>query len=471
MNAGDGEGRGLRVLAALCAAALLLPAAPAAGQERAPEGGSAAQPEPPAAGTPKESSFRWVFSWRGWDGLYMELAKKTGIDPSKKVEGAPSDIWSVPVLSLDEVKLSGRVGARLEGDAAAFGTTGDLTGFDGGVDLRRARIVLAGDSIVLVPFSYRIELGYVPNTFNLSEAWLAFPNIAYVGTLKAGQFQSPMGLDLITSSLSIPLMEPAAPLQAIAPGTQAGLQIGRPEFGSRATWTLGVFGNGAGTEEYGSQTKGYGTAIGRATWLAIDGTNVGDPGANRFLHLGLSLSYQFASSGGVRYQSRPESYIAPYVIDTGQITSSGVETIGVEGAWVNGPFFAQAEGIHSYVQAASGTSLGFGGFYVLASWALTGESRAYDRESGRLSRIVPRREFRFGKGEGRGALEVSVRYSHTDLNDKFVHGGRLSLLMSGLTWTPLLHVRWLLNVGYGTVTGGPADGHMTIFQTRIGIDL
>jgi phosphate-selective porin OprO/OprP len=402
----------------------------------------------------------------------MELAQKTGIDPSKKPSGeALSDIWSVPVLSLEEVKLAGRVGARLEGDAAGFHAREGLTGFDGGVALRRARIVLAGDCILLVPFAYRIELGYVPNAFNLSEAWLAFPNIAYVGTLKVGQFQSPMGLDLITSSLSIPLMEPAAPLQAMAPGTQAGLQIGRPVFGERATWTLGVFGNGAGTGEYGSTTRDYGNVIGRVTWLALGGTNVEDPGENRFLHLGLSASYQFASTGAIRYQSRPESYIAPFVIDTGPITSGGVETFDVEVAWVNGPFFVQGEIIHSFVQEASGTSLGFGGFYALASWALTGESRAYDREGGRLSRIVPRRDFRFGKGEGRGALEVSVRYSRTDLNDKFVQGGRLSLLMSGITWTPLPHVRWLFNVGYGNVSGGPAQGHVTIFQTRLGIDL
>jgi phosphate-selective porin OprO and OprP len=467
-----GGGRRLRALAASCAAALLLAAAPAPAQEPVPKDEAAAEPAPSPPEAPKESSFRWVFSWRGWDGLYMELAQKTPFGRTAEASGEePPDTWSVPILSLEEVKLAGRIGGRLEGDAAAFLTSGGLTGFDDGFALRRARLVLAGDCILLVPFSYRIEMGYVPNAFNLSEAWLAFPNIAYVGTLKTGQFQSPMGLDLITSSLSIPLMEPAAPLQAIAPGTQAGIQIGKSELGGRATWRLGIFGNGAGTEEYGSATKGYGTAIGRATWLAIDTAGADDSPASPFLHVGLSLSYQFASSGAIQYRSRPESHIAPYVIDTGPITSSGVETVGVEAAWVNGPFYAQAEGIHSYVQAADGTSLGFGGYYAVASWALTGESRTYDRLGGAVQRIVPRRNFRFGKGEGRGALEVAVRYSYTDLNDKWVHGGRLSLLMSGITWTPLPHVRWLVNAGYGTVTGGPADGHMAIFQTRIGIDL
>ncbi len=431
---------------------------------------------PPAVGAtdaaaPKEGSFRWVFSWRGWNGLYMELSKKTALfEPSPAPGVEPTRGKEIPVLSLEEVKLAGRIGARLEGDAAAFVATSSLTGFDNGVALRRARIVVGGDCILLVPFTYKFELGYVPNAFNLSDAWLAFPNIAYAGTLKAGQFQPPMGLDVIMNSLAIALMEPAAPIQAIAPGTQAGIQVGQPVFANRATWKVGIFGNGAGTDEYGTTTKGYGNAIGRITWLAIDRINPGDPSANQFLHVGLSASYQFASSGVIRYRSRPESYIAPYVIDTGNISSRGVETVDAEVAWVNGPFFVQGEIIHSFVQDASGTSLGFGGFYATASWALTGETRAYDDRIGALLRMVPRRSFNFGKGEGRGGLEVAVRYSYTDLNDKAVQGGRLSLLMSGVTWTLHPHVRWLFNVGLGKVRSGSTDGQFAVFQTRVGVD-
>ena len=114
--------------------------------------------------------------------------------------------------------------------------------------MRRARLFLNGDWTLVVPLEYSIELGYSPNKFVLSDAWLLFPELKYVGPTKLGQFQPPQGLDVIGSSWAITFMEPAAPLQALAPGTNAGIQVGRPVLDNRATWRLGIFGNGAGRQ-------------------------------------------------------------------------------------------------------------------------------------------------------------------------------------------------------------------------------
>jgi phosphate-selective porin OprO/OprP len=67
-------------------------------------------------------------------------------------------------------------------------------------------------------------------------------------------------------------------------------------------------------------------------------------------------------------------------------------------------------------------------------------------------------------------LEVGVRYSHTELTDMNVHGGRLNELMAGLNWYLNPHLRWMFNYGMGHVTGGAFDGNLFIFQTRIGVD-
>ena len=32
------------------------------------------------------------------------------------------------------------------------------------------------------------------------------------------------------------------------------------------------------------------------------------------------------------------------------------------------------------------------------------------------------------------------------------------------------HVRWMFNAGGGHVTGGPSDGNIVLFQTRVGVD-
>ena len=428
------------------------PAAPAA-----PESNTSAD----GASSSTDEPFKWDFSWRGWDGLYMSASQKTRFK---------NPVTPLHVFNFEQVKVTGKIGGRLEVDGAAFSTTGNLTGFDNGVELRRARITAKGDVLLAVPFSYKVEIGYVPNKFTIPQAYVTFHGVRYVDDVQLGQFQAPQGLQVITSSWDIPLMEPAAPLQAIAPATEPGVQIGKPFFERRGTWAAGLFGFGTSNTEYGSQSKRFGSLIGRVTWLAIDGIDTDRPTSNRYLHLGLSGNIQYGGAGEVRYRSRPESYIAPYVIDTGNIDASKAATVGAEVAWVNGPFSAQGEFIRSTVAPSDGGALNFYGFYVLSSWYLTGESRPYNRDAGDFGRLVPLRNFSFGKDGGWGALEVAARYSYTDLTDGMVRGGRLSLLMTSLNWYLRPQLKWMFEIGAGSVHGGASDGNMVIVQTRVGID-
>src|SRR5207248_3046529 len=125
----------------------------------------------------------------------------------------------------------------------AFSTSSALLDLDDGVALRRARIAATGDFTLLMPVDFKVQLGYVPHEFNLAEAYLRFPYVSYIGRPQFGFFTPPMGLDLLTSSRDITFMEPAAPLQALAPSNAGGIQIGHPVFDQRATWSLGAFGN------------------------------------------------------------------------------------------------------------------------------------------------------------------------------------------------------------------------------------
>ena len=49
---------------------------------------------------------------------------------------------------------------------------------------------------------------------------------------------------------------------------------------------------------------------------------------------------------------------------------------------------------------------------------LTGESRPCDPTVGDFKRLIPRRNFNFGKGGAWGAVELAGRFSHTDLDTK-----------------------------------------------------
>lgn len=395
------------------------------------------------------------WEWRGWGGLHMEWVHETPLDVA------------LPVIRLDQVRLAGTLGARLEVDAAAFDTSGNLSGFDDGVELRRARIRLAGDVILGVPLRYKVEFGYVPNQFSVDNFYLAVPGLGVAGTLRFGDYRPAMGLDLLTSSWDITLMEPSAALQALGPKNSPGLQIGRPFLDDRATWTLGLYGSGGGSGEYGSLASNMTSGIGRITWLALD---EGDASRSRLLHLGVSASRQRSGNGQVQFRARPESYLAPYAIDTGTIATDRATNVAGELLWIDGPLTVQIEALHAAVKPTGSGPLGFAGAYAMASWSLTGESRGYDRGTATLARVRPWRNFEFGPQGGWGAVEAALRYSYTDLNDDFVKGGRLSLLMAGIDWIFRPELQWMLNLGVGSVRGGASNGSLLVLQTRIGLN-
>jgi phosphate-selective porin OprO/OprP len=428
---------------------------------------------PPAINEPtngpasKEEGFRWDVSWRGWDGLHLSLSQTTPLKSPREMLGL-RPLTNALTFHLDQLKMTLNLGALIEGDAAAYATTGNLNLPDD-IGLRRVRLIAQGACILVYPLTYRIEIGYIPHKFNLNQAWLESQHIDYLGYVRAGVFQPPMGLDLITSSRDIAFMEPASPVQALGPANEAGIQIGQPVLHERGTWELGIFGGGLLPTEYGNASQNYGNLIGRISYLAIDQIDP-DPEENQYLHLGLSASLQYSSTSTVRYGSRPESYLAPQLIDTGDINASGSGAAGVELAYVRGPLCVQAEFIDSLVRQNNGDSADLYGAYASVGWYLTGESRPYDRVNGRFNRLIPRHNFDFGKGGAWGAVQLGARVSYTDLDDGTIHGGRMGLIMGEVNWYLNSHVRWMFNAGGGHVSGGIHDGSIALVQTRVGID-
>lgn len=429
---------------------------------------------PPAAADatvspPSEKSFAWKFSWQGWNGLHGEVSQKTLIEAplaGLKTRLQGSNAWQV--FQLEELKMSGKLGAKLALDAAGYVTGHEFQDFDGGVELRRARVYLKGDCLLVLPVSYELEVGYIPDQFYLENSYLAFPDIPWIGEVKLGQYQAPMALDAVTSSRDGTFMEAAAPVQALAPGVNAGLQIGRPVLGQRATWRLGFFTDGV-SGDFGDASQDYGRAILRLSGLPLWQPDPDAPRNARLLHVGLSANVLYSGSRSVQYRSRPESHLAPYVVDTGSLAADGALVVGAEVAWVHGPFCLQGELLHSWVRENDGQVPHFPGLYASASWFLTGESRPYDRREGTFSRVIPRHDFDWGQG-GWGAWELAARFSHVDLNSADVEGGRLSMFMVGVNWHLHSHVKWRFDYGFGHVSGRLPEGNLNVFQTRVEVD-
>jgi phosphate-selective porin OprO/OprP len=422
-----------------------------------------AQAPNPRSGTTEasevqEDGFEWDISWKNWHGLDFYASGKTGLKQG-----------DLPLLDFSETRLAASIGGRLEVDGAAYRTDGSLSGFDDGFDLRRARVTVKGTSLLAVPFSYHFEFGYVPGSFTVNEAYVAFADVPHLGRLQVGQFTPPSGLQLITSSWDIGLMEPAAPLQAMAPPPQPGVQASDIFFDRRGTWTAGAFAGIGADGEYGSGTKQFGNFVGRATWLAIDGIDDKKPAVNHYLHLGASTSLQRGANGQLRYRSRPESYLAPHVIDTGVIDTDRAATVGVELMWTRGPYSAQAEAMASRIDSSTAGTLYFHGSYAQVGWFITGESRPYLRNDAVPGRIRPLRYFGFGPDAGWGAWEAVARVSYADLSDGAVQGGRLLMFMSSLNWILRPQVKLMFELGAGRVSGTAAEGNLLLAQMRMGV--
>ena len=356
--------------------------------------------------------------------------------------------------------LDGRIGMRLQVDAADYASSG-VTDVSGGVDVRRFYIYSTGELDLVIPVLFAVDLGLEEGDFYVDDAYLWLTDLPYLGTLKMGQFTAPMSLAQMTSSGTRPFMETATPVESFAPGSRTGLQVASAGFDQRLTWQFGLFAD-TQTTPTGDASNSVGRAVARLTGLPI----VGAEGApQKLLHLGLSSSVVL-SNENIRYRSRPESYLAPEMVDTEDIPASGAVLLGLEAAWVNGPISFQAEALGSHVEMSGAKNPSFFGLYAMGSWFLTGETRPFNRASAVFGQVAPKQPLSWGDWQI-GAWELAARVSYTDLTSRSVRGGEVFTLMTGLNWYLNRYSRILFEYGHSRADGGPQDGQLNIFQMRL----
>ena len=131
-----------------------------------------------------------------------------------------------------------------------------------------------------------------------------------------------------------------------------------------------------------------------------------------------------------------------------------------------GPFHAQGELITSMINTEISGKANLWGCYVQGGWFLTGENRPYNREEGLFGRVRPKRSFSFTE-YGLGGLELALRFSYIDLNDRYIDGGLMSILMGGLNWHLNFNTRLEFNTGLVNVDHAENDGRLLILQSRL----
>jgi len=202
-------------------------------------------------------------------------------------------------------------------------------------------------------------------------------------------------------------------------------------------------------------------------------------------------------------------------LNTGDIIAPGVNTTSGELMAYAGPLWLQCEGTWANVpdaiyppgtivtvppglvpgskggvQDAGGQSvpgayhrgtLNYWGYYLMAGYFLTGESRGYDRRFGVYDRVIPNENFFLVRGDdgrpqfGWGAWELLYRWSYTDLDSKGADGGRLGEHTLGLNWHLNPNAKVMLNYvidqrNYNQLipTFAPTGGSLTYSNVRQG---
>ncbi|MFZ5595042.1 MAG: OprO/OprP family phosphate-selective porin [Pseudomonadota bacterium] len=360
---------------------------------------------------------------------------------------------ATPALGKETPPFTFKLGGQVMYDAAWYQGDGALKtqteGYTHDTGFRRVRLSARGS--VYGDWNYNVTLSFADTLNNISDADPAGIRQAFVSysgwkgiKVKAGQFIEPFGLESSTSSRITTFMERGLPY-AFSPGRSLGASVSTAPV-KGLYMEAGIF-----KEDLHSAGNLDQAFTGRIAYAPIDTKGW-------LVHLGAGASHRLPGDGTVRYRTPPEADMAPNWFSSGTIRNvDDILLTGLEAATVIGPFSLQGEYMRSRVDRNNGRpERNLDGYYVYASWFLTGESRPY--RDGRFTAIDP---------QGRwGAWELAARNSAIDDGN----GHRLNDITLGLNWYINQHLRLMANYVRAVYDRVSAQGNADIFQVRGQVD-
>jgi len=277
-------------------------------------------------------------------------------------------------------------------------------------------------------------------------------------TLSLGKTKETFSISRLQGMIYEPAQqERASVADGLLPARNVGIVINNTLIKERITWSAGVFNNWYEVDKSFSENPTVFT--GRITALPY----VSEDESN-LLHLGIAGRYSNAA-GGIQYKTKTEIYSGPVSVDTQRIDdASSTFHYGLEMAWRKGPFILITEYIQSNVHSSTFNDPSFNGYYVVASYTITGEMRSYNKRSGTFRKLNVANGLNSG---GWGELDVYSRWSSIDLNDKNVEGGEMNTFSLGLNWSPISAIQVNINYRYSTLERLGQKGSNNGLVTRL----
>jgi phosphate-selective porin OprO and OprP len=221
-------------------------------------------------------------------------------------------------------------------------------------------------------------------------------------------------------------------------------------------WSMGWYGDSYSNEESFSTYEHQ--QVARVSWLPIRSDL-----SHTLLHLGVSVRDGKAENRQLRLRARPESFQAPYVVDTGLFDARGSFTSGLEAYYRSGPLLLGGEFFLQDVDSESTGDPSFNGGELFVAWNVTGETRPYKAAGAYFLAVSPSRPV--GQG-GPGAIELVLRYSDVDLDAGTLRGGRYRRITPMVNWHLSDNIRLEFAYGYGELDRFDLTGNTRFFNMR-----
>jgi len=203
--------------------------------------------------------------------------------------------------------------------------------------------------------------------------------------------------------------------------------------------------------------------VARVAWLPPLSDN------NRnLLHIGFNGRSGAVDEDELQIRSRPEAFPAPYFVDTGKFPATFTRMAGVEVYYRPGSWLFGTEYWFQDVKSPERGNPLFHGGDIVATWLITGETRAYNTVGGYFKAVSPAKTVFEG---GPGAWEVVLRFSYIDLDSGTLAGGKFWRVTPMVNWHLSDQVRLEFTYGYGALERFGLTGGTHFFQSRLQMQL
>ena len=208
-----------------------------------------------------------------------------------------------------------------------------------GTEFRRARLGVKGTLYGNV--GYKAEFDFAGGEAGFADVYMELKDVfCGIGDVTVGHFKEPFGLDELTSSRFVTFMERNTISQGgFAPARNTGIKFSGDAMGDELNWAIGMFRN---ADDFGDDTGN--TQQGEYNFTArVAGRPYVSEDKSQYLHLGIAGSLRNYSDEMARYRARPEVHMSPRFVDTGSFDAKDGTHLGLEAAFVSGPFAVQSE--------------------------------------------------------------------------------------------------------------------------------